>query len=216
MVSRKSLSSMFSLLAWSVLAAICTVYGLYALFTAFGLAETEKVRAFPLAFIMHALAGGIVLISGSLQFNSKVRRRFATLHRFCGRAYVITICIASPAGLLNAIYFDVGLSAKFSFIFLAVVWFATTFLGYQSIRSGRVRQHREWMTRSFSLSFFFVTFSIWVPLLSSSSLSGHISYPLAVTISWTLNLAIAETLIRLRRHAVDRLETAPATRPKNA
>ncbi len=52
------------------------------------------------------------------------------------------------------------------------------------------------MIRSFALTFFFVTFSIWVPGLEATALPHQISYPLAVSLSWGLNLLGAEIWIR--------------------
>jgi hypothetical protein len=51
------------------------------------------------------------------------------------------------------------------------------------------------MYRSFALSFFFVTFSFWVDGLASL-LPEDTAYPLAVFVSWSLNLLIAEIWIR--------------------
>jgi hypothetical protein len=55
------------------------------------------------------------------------------------------------------------------------------------------------MIRSFSLSLFFVSFSFWVPGLTGTSLPEAISYPLAVFLSWSLNLLVAEAWIRHTR-----------------
>ena len=55
------------------------------------------------------------------------------------------------------------------------------------------------MIRSFALSLFFITFSLWVPGLASTSLPHAIGYPLAIFLSWSLNLIVAEIWIRRTR-----------------
>src|SRR5690606_20216949 len=50
------------------------------------------------------------------------------------------------------------------------------------------------MMRSFSLSLIFVSFSIWEPLIAGSRTDG--AYGAAVTLSWALNLMVAEIWIR--------------------
>ena len=55
------------------------------------------------------------------------------------------------------------------------------------------------MIRSYALAFFFVTFSLWVPLFASTSIPDAVGYPLAVLLSWSLNLAAAQVWIRRTR-----------------
>jgi uncharacterized membrane protein YozB (DUF420 family) len=63
----------------------------------------------------------------------------------------------------------------------------------------RIEQHREWMLRSFSLSLFFVSFSLWVPFFAQFGGVLDPAYFVAVTLSWGLNLSVAEIWIRCTR-----------------
>jgi hypothetical protein len=98
-----------------------------------------------------------------------------------------------------AAFFDVSLPAKAAFTGESLLWFTTTTAAFQRIRHRRVLEHREWMIRSFSLAFFFVTFSLWPPLLAATALPPAIGYPLALFLSWSLNLIAAEWWIRRTR-----------------
>jgi len=181
---------------WTAMALVCLLYGLYALSAGLDLAETGKVRSLPVAFAIHALAGGVVLIAGAAQFNPALRRRLLPAHRWLGRTYVTGALVASVAAVANAAYFDVSGAAQLSFAVLGAAWFATTAIGWRAIRARDVARHRAWMVRSFSLSLFFVSFSIWVPLIAGSETGG--AYAAAVTLSWALNLIAAEAWIRRR------------------
>jgi hypothetical protein len=55
--------------------------------------------------------------------------------------------------------------------------------------------------RDYALAFFFVTFSQWVSLLASTAIPDAVGYPLAVLLSWSLNLAAAEGWTRRTRPA---------------
>ena len=90
-------------------------------------------------------------------------------------------------------------------ILLAILWFGITTIGFVRARQRRITEHREWMIRSFALSFFFVTFSFWVPGVASSNVLDPIRYPLAVFLSWSLNLLVAEWWIRMTRTSVSNL-----------
>lgn len=202
-------------IGWWILFLISAFYGRYALYMGvleilhqLGLLDDVKVRAAPWIFIVHALAGSVGLISGALQFNRIILNKQKSMHRLIGKIYLYAIWITSVAALWSAIFFDVNIPAKFAFGILAILWFSTTTIAYLRIRRRRIREHREWMIRSYSLSLFFVTFSFWVPGLTESSLLYDVAYPLAVFLSWALNLCIAELWIRGSRNGFVRKDLA--------
>ncbi len=184
---------------WGILAATCVVYGVFAIAAGIGLAETDKMRALPLPFQIHALAGGIALIAGIMQFNPAIRTRSMRAHRRAGRIYVSSACLASIAAVLNAAFFDVSWAATLSFFLLGLSWLLSTLLAYRMIRKRDIVLHREWMLRSFFLAFFFVTFSFWVPILVGNSQGNGTAYFFAVTLSWVPNILFAEVWIRTTR-----------------
>lgn len=185
MKNKIKLSARVNQLGWWILFLVSTFYSIYALYMGaleilhlLGLLDNVKFRAAPLIFIIHALSGSAGLISGALQFNRKIlnKRRFA--HQLIGMVYVYAIWITSIAALWNAIYFGVSMPAKIAFGTLAMFWFSTTTIAFVYIRRHKIREHREWMIRSYSLSLFFVTFSFWAPGLTDTTL------PYDVPIRW--------------------------------
>ena len=193
-------------IGWWILLSICALYGGFAFYMAgievvslLGMFEEAPARAAPPVFVLHALSGGVALISAPLQLNQRIRDKHRRMHRVIGRFYVTTVWITSVAAFWVAMFFDVSLPAKIAFGMLAILWFATTSIAFLSIRGRQVAQHREWMIRSFSLCFFFVTFSFWVPGLEGTALPEAVAYPLAVFLSWSLNLIAAEVWIRRTR-----------------
>lgn len=194
---------------WWALAVIAVVYGAYALSSGIaellfllGLGPEEKHRAAPVIFVVHALSGGVALLTGPLQFNPRIRRH-RWVHRAGGFAYVIGVWLASAFAALDARSFDVSVAAKAVFVVTAAAWFAITTAAYLRAREHRFATHREWMIRSFALSLFFVTFTFWVPALAASPLPDAIAHPLALALSGGLNLAAAEWWIRATRRAPD-------------
>jgi uncharacterized membrane protein len=141
----------------------------------------------------------MALLVGPLQFKRHLLGKRRRLHHILGRIYVGSIWITSSGALISALFFDVTVVAKIGFVILAVLWFGTTTIGLQRVLQGQIAAHREWMMRSFALSFFFITFSFWVPGLTSTSLPESVSFPLAVFLSWSLNLIVAEIYIRQTR-----------------
>jgi uncharacterized membrane protein len=194
---------------WWLFFLVCVFFGIYAvamgvteLLHLLGIVQDARPRAAPLLFVVHALTGSVALISGPLQFNRLLRNKHRNLHRVIGRLYVWAIWISSAGGLYSALFFDVTIAAKIAFGTLAVLWFSTTTVAYLRVRQRKIREHQEWMIRSFALSLFFVTFNFWTSGLAGTKLPQAVAYPLAVLLSWFLNLMIAELWIRRTRNSM--------------
>lgn len=196
---------------WWCLFLVCALYSGYAFYMGtveilfrLGLLTTAPHRSLTMLFVIHALLGGVALLIAPLQLNAPLWQKRRGLHRLLGRIYVVAIWLASASGLGLSIVFDVSIAARVVLALLAILWFGTTTMGWLRIRQGQIAAHREWMIRSVALSFFFVTFSIWVPGLAASNLPEAVRYPLAVFLSWSLNLLVAEGWIGWTRLAARR------------
>jgi uncharacterized membrane protein len=184
---------------WWCFFLVCLLYSGYAFYMGaleilfrLGLVMVTPHRAIPLFFVIHALLGGVALLMAPLQLNAYLWQKQRRLHRRLGRIYVVTIWLSSTSGLGLALFFDVTITARIVLGVLAILWFGVTTIAFLRVRQRQIAAHREWMIRSVALSFFFVTFSVWVPGLARSGLPEAISYPLAVFLSWSLNLLVAE------------------------
>ena len=180
---------------WAAVGA-CVLYGGFA-FTAAGavLAGGDSGRSAPPLFVIHAVAGGVALIAGAAQLRLG-RPPGNGVHRLLGRTYVISAWVTAAGSLGVAASFDAGVAGRVALGLGAVLWFVSTTVAYRRIRAGRAAEHRRWAVRSFALAFFFVTFSLWVPLFAATPQPEAVGYPVAVVLSWGLNLAAAETWIR--------------------
>lgn len=204
-VAGRPADHLVSRLTWWILFLLVLVYAAFALAMGaselgylLGLTSEANHRTTPLVFVVHALAGAVALLIGPLQSFQWVRRR-TPLRRALGRSYVLSVWIAAVAAVADALSFNVGGASKFVFVVVAVLWFWTTTTGMLRARARRFREQHEWMVRSYSLSLFFVSFSLWVPLLASTTLPVGVSHPLALFLSGALNLAVAEVWIRRHR-----------------
>jgi hypothetical protein len=163
--------------------------------------DQASTRAAPPFFVAHAVAGGLALLTVSLQMALAAppppsRRR---LHRSVGTTYVVTAAITSLLSLPVVAAFDVSPLARLAFLAEAALWLFTTVFAYVHVRARRVARHREWMIRSFALAAFFVTFSLWDPVTAALPLSLETGFALAVLLGWSVNLAAAELWIRATR-----------------
>jgi hypothetical protein len=190
---------------WWGLFCVVVVYGLFSiqmgvseLMFLLGIGSEIKHRAAPTVFVVHALSGALCLFIGPMQSMRWVRRT-PGLRGTLGRAYVLAVWIASVSAVLDVGSFDVSVAAKIIFALTAALWFATTTMGMVHARARRHTERHDWMVRSYSLSLFVVSFSVWVPVLASTSLPPSLSYPLGLFLAAALNLAAAEIWIRRHR-----------------
>ena len=190
-----------SVAGWLVV-GLCVLYGGFALAVGVGEGlDGAPTRSAPALFVLHAVTGTLALLAGVLQLRlaGPLLRRRPAAHRVIGRLYCGAALATSLGSGVVAAFFPVGLAARSIFWTASILWFGTTVLGYRRIRAGQVRAHREWMIRSYALAFFFVTFSLWVPVFASLPVPQELGYPIAVLLSWGLNLIAAELWIRRAR-----------------
>jgi len=154
-----------------------------------------KLRQAPAAFLFHALLGGIGLVAGALQLNSRLRLRSTRIHRAVGWVYLVAIWGASVSGIINAFYFDVPILARLIFIAVGAWWFLSTTLAYSYIRQAVVQLHRIWMIRSYAISLFFIAFPFWVPLLQFIA-ADSIAWPVGLLLAVSMNAIVSELWIR--------------------
>lgn len=132
--------------------------------------------------LVHGLVAACALFLGPMQFSDRLRLRYAKLHRVVGRVYVAGVLIASPIGAFIQYRFDERLGMPRSFTIATIVdaslWMFTTAIAFGFALSGKIPQHRQWMTRSYAVAIVFLEVRV------ISGLGG-----------WNNSVAINETII---------------------
>ena len=109
-----------------------------------------------LLFIPHALCGITATIIGPLQFSSRLRRKHLRLHRILGRVYVGAIFIAAPTALILA-WNNPITPSTIAQVAQASLWMLCTLLAFLAARNRHIVQHRQWMIRSYAVTFSFIS-----------------------------------------------------------
>jgi uncharacterized membrane protein len=156
-------------------------------------------RERPLTVTIHTLFGPAALLLGLVNHLAAMRHggRWPA-HRWVGRVYVLSAVFLSGAGLSMAFHAAGGLGPRVAFALLAIATLATSLQGYRHIRARNVRQHREWMLRSYALVFAAVTLRIWMPALTVLVYQGQFvpAYRWAAWLCWVPNALFVEWVIR--------------------
>ena len=149
--------------------------------------------------IPHTLAGIFALAIGPINFSSRIRQRYPKLHRVLGRIYVISVFVGSFTGIALA-WGRPGLPGT---SMQAAAWMVCTTAAFLTARNRQVIQHRQWMARSYAVTFTFISSRIlnlvpayWSHLGDVLSAVGVIAFTLASLLIVDLGLNWRELTTR--------------------
>jgi uncharacterized membrane protein len=160
--------------------------------------EYINIKIWRTAFYIHVFTAIVTLLAGFTQFSSYILKEHKTLHRIMGRVYVFNILFINfPAGMIMAFYANGHLSAKIAFIILDSLWFWFTLKALIEIRRGNIKTHKQFMMRSYALTFSAITLRTWKLVLSSAFVLTPLAlYQIDAWMGFIPNLLFAEWLIR--------------------
>lgn len=204
-------------LAWLLMTLLALLVACYAM-ALLGVPEFRPslVRTLmserPIAAAAHFGGSALAMAIGVFQINGWLRVRLVGAHRWMGRLYVAGVAAGGVSGFLLAVQSSGGVVAQAGFAWLAVCWLATTFLAYRHIRAGNVAAHRQWMIRSFALTFAAVTLRLYIPASQIAGIPFPVAYAAIAWLCWIPNLLLAEWIIRISAWPGTGPERLPATR----
>jgi uncharacterized membrane protein len=193
-------------ITWYVVALFAILIGLYPVLyylvdmtqqgVLAGKGDLLESRVYMFMFYMHITGGGIALLTGWSQFRQKFRINRLALHRILGKIYLIAVIfIGGPSGIFIAYHANGGLVSKVGFGLLGIFWWIFSAQAYLKIQQGNVDEHKQWMIRSYALTFAAVTLRILLPLLGMQ-FDFEEAYPLIAWLCWVPNMMFAEVIIR--------------------
>jgi uncharacterized membrane protein len=161
------------------------------------LARYEPRRAWVVA---HVAAGGVALLTGPIQLWLGISGLALRVHRRLGRAYVMAVAIGSAAAFYLAAHTSLGWGFAAGITSLGIAWVTTTTLAIAAVRRGFIEQHRQWMIRSYTVTFAFVTFrAMWATLEAAGVGTRGEQLAMSSWFCWAVPLLIVETVIHGRR-----------------
>jgi len=149
--------------------------------------------------IPHALAGIFALLIGPINFSSRIRQRRLKLHRVFGRIYLISVFVGSFTGIALA----AGRPGLPGTSMQAAAWMVCTSAAFATARNRQIAAHRQWMARSYAVTFTFVSSRVlnlwpryWSHLGDVFSAVGVIAFTLASLLIVDLGLNWRELTTR--------------------
>jgi hypothetical protein len=149
--------------------------------------------------IAHVGGGTLALSIGLFQFSSTIRRRFVKVHRWMGRLYLIGVLVGS----IGAAYMGVMVSPLKAFgislEFLALAWVMTSLMAYIAVLRRQFAAHREWMVRSYVVTFGFVLFRLGTRNHVFGSLGQEMQPVMLAWACWAIPMLITDVVQRWRQ-----------------
>lgn len=149
--------------------------------------------------IPHTICGMVALLAGPVQFSSRIRQRYLKFHRVLGRMYVISVFVGAYTGIALA----AGRPGLPGTAMQAAAWVVCTAAALVTARNRQIVQHRQWMARSYAVTFTFVSSRVlnlwpryWSHLGDSFAAVGVIAFTLVSLLAVDLGLNWRELTTR--------------------
>lgn len=149
--------------------------------------------------IPHTISGLVALLAGPVQFSSRIRQRYLRFHRILGLMYVASVFIGAYTGIALA----AGRPGLPGTSMQAAAWIVCTSAAFITARNRQIVQHRQWMARSYAVTFTFVSSRVlnlwpryWSHLGDSFAAVGVIAFTLASLLLVDLGLNWRELTTR--------------------
>jgi uncharacterized membrane protein len=150
--------------------------------------------------LMLHIVGGITALSvGVIQLWLGLTKRTSRLHRLLGRLYVGSIVVGSIGGFYLALTIDGNVPYGSGLFFVCVAWVVTTAMAVFAIRRRNVAQHREWMLRSYTVTFAFVLFRFGSDELAAQGIALNEVQGTMAWAAWVVPLLLMEPVLQLRK-----------------
>ncbi len=150
--------------------------------------------------LFHVAAASLGLLAGPFLLWSGLRRAPLRIHRTAGLVYLVGGGAGVLAGMIlstivkhHAPAFYVGT------FFLGVVWISAALMAYRSIRNRQIEAHKEWMIRSYVLTWSFVACRL--PSLAIVQTLGPGGDTTILWATWTVPLFFTEVALQWHRTA---------------
>ena len=145
----------------------------------------------------HTTAGLVATLLGPLQFIRRLRETRPALHRATGKVYLVAVLVAASCALVLAVTSQISALYEWGLVLGASLWLTTGAMAYAAARQGRFSQHRAWMVRNYTVTFFFITFFVAFDIAQAAGATDItlVAGPLVVA-CLVFPLLLVETVLR--------------------
>jgi uncharacterized membrane protein len=149
---------------------------------------------------VHIIFGVVALLLGPFQFVTHIRHSRPGLHRMLGRFYLAAIAVGATAAIIVLLSVQRSLPGETGLYALASAWLVTSGMALAAVRLRQFEQHREWMIRSYVVTFAFVVFRVGTDLLTAWDVAPRRQVTDSMGwLCWAVPLLVTEVALQGRK-----------------
>lgn len=169
--------------------------------------ENARFLESPLPILVHIASVSIYCLLGAFQFSVPLRQRWPLGHRRAGKLLALCGLLVGLTGIWMTLFYPIPRALQGALLYavrlgVGVAMVVSIALGWRRILQRDVRRHEAWMIRAYALGQGAGTqVLILLPWMLLSRESSGLTRDLLMTLSWMINIAVAESLIGWRGRA---------------
>ena len=148
--------------------------------------------------LIHISHGMVALLAGPVQLWLGLKDAYPKLHKNLGFVYMYAIAMSAVAAFYLAFHTSGGAVFGSGLVGLGIAWLTTTGMAFAAIKRHLYEQHKEWMIRSYVVTFAFVTFRALTSVLEGQGMATLQSIGIAAWFCWSVPLLMNELVLQGR------------------
>lgn len=180
-------------------------------------ADNSRFLEAPTPVVIHVVSATLYALLGAFQFSRGLRLRWPRLHRRAGVLLTLNGLLAALTGLWMTVLYPIPTGQQGPILYavrvvVATAMFASIAVAWSSILRRNVARHEAFMIRAYALGQGASTqVLVLLPWMLISHESQGLTRDLLMTLSWAINVAIAELIIRALSSRAPRSVAQPVT-----
>lgn len=203
-LTKRDLAIPAALLALSLVPTLGGAARLASLSSGAATPDDARFLDAPAPVVLHVLSATVFCLLGAFQFSSGVRQRWPGGHRRAGKLLVLCGLLAGITGLWMTALYPIPKSLQGPLLYgvrltVASAMLASLLVAWRVILRRDVARHEAFMIRAYALGQGAGTqVLVLLPWMLLSGESGGLTRDLLMTLSWLINIAVAESILRAR------------------
>jgi uncharacterized membrane protein len=184
--------------------------------------DNARFIAAPVPIIIHVISATLYSLLGAFQFSKGFRLRWPGLHRRAGRVLVVCGLFAGLSGLWMTAFYPIPASLQGPILrvvrlVVGLAMVASIIIAWSSILRRDVPRHEAFMIRAYAIAQGAGTQALVLgPWMLLTGQGVGLARDLLMTLSWTINIGVAELIVKARRTQPRQRAAADQQTRKNA
>ena len=149
--------------------------------------------------LTHITMGMVALLTGPVQLWLGLKDVYPKVHKNLGFVYMTAITLSAASAYYLAFNTSGGMVFGSGLVGLATAWLTTTGMAFLAIKRHLYEQHKEWMIRSYVVTFAFVTFRAFDSVIAARGLPLLDHIGISAWFCWSVPLLVNELVMQGRK-----------------